>query len=293
MKIIKKDKVIYNFSPDNNPVDKVKLNEVFWIETEDCYGGQIKTEKDTRPHIDTSITDASTGPIEIEDVYAGDTICVDIIRIELASRGVMVTSPGLGFLGEFIKTADTRIIPIKGNTAYFSNDIKLPLTPMIGVLGVAPEKGRIHCATPGDHGGNMDTKEIKERNKVYFPVFVDGANLAAGDIHACMGDGELSGTGIEIAGKIQLKVTKVDNFEIKMPIIESDKSFMVISSESSFEKATKKGLMFAVALISRYRKLSFPDAYRLLSATCDLEISQIVNPLITIRVRIPKYVISI
>lgn len=293
MKTIKKDKVIYSFSPNNSPIGTVKLNEVFWIETEDCYGGQIKTEKDTRPNIDTSIMDASTGPVKIEDVYAKDTICVEILKIQIASQGVMVTAPGLGPLGDFIKTADTKIIPIEDNIAYFSDDIKLPLTPMVGVLGVAPEKGEIHCATPGDHGANMDTKEIKEGNKAYFPVFVDGANLAAGDIHACMGDGELSGTGIEIAGKIQLKVTKVDNLKIKMPIVESDKSLMIISSENTFKKATKKGLKFAVDLISKYKKLSFPDAYRLLSATCDLQISQIVNPLITIRVRIPKYILAL
>ncbi|MFQ9935015.1 MAG: acetamidase/formamidase family protein [Phascolarctobacterium faecium] len=29
---------------------------------------------------------------------------------------------------------------------------------------------------------------------MYLPVFVSGANLALGDLHACMGDGELSGT---------------------------------------------------------------------------------------------------
>lgn len=117
----------------------------------------------------------------------------------------------------------------------------------------------------------MDTKEIKEGNKVYFPVIVDGANLAAGDIHVCMGDGELTGTGIEIAGKIQLKVTKANNFKITMPIVESKKSLMVISSESTFKKATKKGLRSAVDLISTYTKISFPDAYRLLGAICDLQ----------------------
>ena len=30
----------------------------------------------------------------------------------------------------------------------------------------------------------------------YLPVSVPGAGLAVGDLHACMGDGELSGTGI-------------------------------------------------------------------------------------------------
>lgn len=46
---------------------------------------------------------------------------------------------------------------------------------MIGVLGVAPAEGSVHCAVPGDHGSNMDTKLIKVGSKVYLPVFVSGA----------------------------------------------------------------------------------------------------------------------
>ena len=34
--------------------------------------------------------------------------------------------------------------------------------------------------------------------------------------------------------------------------------------------------------------LDFPDAYRLLSATCDIQISQVVNDWKTVRVRCPK-----
>lgn len=113
----------------------------------------------------------------------------------------MVTSPGLGVLGEKITEAHTKIIPIKNGFAEFNEKIRLPLTPMIGVLGVAPAEGSVHCAVPGDHGSNMDTKLIKVGSKVYLPVFVSGANLALGDLHACMGDGELSGTGIETAGQ--------------------------------------------------------------------------------------------
>lgn len=36
------------------------------------------------------------------------------------------------------------------------------------------------------------------------------------------------------------------------------------------------------------KSLDFPDAYRLLSATCDIQISQVVNDSLTVRVRAPK-----
>jgi len=288
IKVVGKEKVIYNFSPGNMPVDEVDLNEDFWVETEDCYCGQIKTERDLRPNIDITIMDAATGPIRINGVAAGDVICVSVEEIELASQGVMVTSPGLGPLGDLIGEPNTKVIAIKDGYAHFSENIKLPLAPMVGVLGVAPKQGEIHCATPGDHGANMDTKDVRVGSKVYLPVFVDGANLAVADLHACMGDGELSGTGIETAGRVRLRVTKAKTGKLLMPVVEDEDSFMVVSSEKTFGEAARKGIKYSVELLQAALGLCFPDAYRLLSAACDLRISQIVNPLITVRISIPK-----
>ena len=44
MKIFAKDKVVFNFSKANQPVYFVEPGETFWVETDDCYSGQIKTE---------------------------------------------------------------------------------------------------------------------------------------------------------------------------------------------------------------------------------------------------------
>ena len=37
----------------------------------------------------------------------------------------------------------------------------------------------------------MDNTKIKAGATLYLPVFHEGALLAMGDVHACMGDGEL------------------------------------------------------------------------------------------------------
>ena len=55
MKIFAKDKVVFNFSKANQPVYFVEAGETFWVETDDCYSGQIKTETVLRPDIDISI----------------------------------------------------------------------------------------------------------------------------------------------------------------------------------------------------------------------------------------------
>lgn len=288
MRVIRSDNVIYAFSPENEPIEWVDLNEEFWMELKDCYSGQIKTENDLRPNIDASIMNAATGPVGIRGVQRGDVIVVTIHEIELAPQGVMVTAPGLGPLGDLIEQANTKVIPIRHGLAYFSDNIQIRLAPMIGVLGVAPAEGEIRCVIPGNHGGNLDTKDIKAGSKVYFPVFVDGANLAAGDLHACMGDGEISGTGIEISGHVRLEVGKVTGISLNGPVVETESAFMVIASAETFDRAARKAILWGAQLLERALEIDFPDAYRLLSATSDLRISQIVNPLLTVRVAIPK-----
>lgn len=64
------------------------------------------------------------------------------------------------------------------------------------------------CRTiPGrENGGNCDIKNLSRGCKVYFPVFVEGANLSMGDMHFSQGDGEVSFCGtIEMSRFLQLK----------------------------------------------------------------------------------------
>ncbi|MDR1785656.1 MAG: acetamidase/formamidase family protein [Spirochaetaceae bacterium] len=286
--MIPKDQVIFSFNPHNPNRYEVDDGETFWVETDDCYSGQIKDKTVLRPDIDISIMDCSVGPIGVKGAEPGDVLCVDVEDIQFAPQGVMVTSPGLGVLGNRITRADTKIIPIRGGFAFFSDTIQLPLTPMIGVMGVAPARGDVHCAIPGDHGSNMDTKIITIGSKVYLPVSVPGAGLALGDLHACMGDGELSGTGIETAGKVRITTTVIRGLALKRPVVETADSIYVIASAATLDEAIPVAVEDMTALLMKKKSLDFADAYRLLSATCDIQISQVVNDAKTVRVRAPK-----
>lgn len=290
MRVIPKDKVIFSFNANNTAFYEVENGETFWVETDDCYSGQIKNSSIKRPDIDISIMDCSVGPIDVKGAMPGDTLCVEVLAIELAPQGVMVTSRGLGVLGDKITEPDTKIIPIKDGFAYFSDEIRLPLTPMIGVCGVAPKPGLdIHCAVPGDHGANMDTKMVRVGSRVYLPVSVVGAGLAVGDLHACMGDGELSGTGIETPGRVCIKTEVYKDLLVKRPVVETRESLYFLASDKTLEAATQVAVDDAVAFLMKKLSLSFPDAYRLLSATCDIQISQMVNDMLTVRVHCPKF----
>jgi len=77
--------------------------------------------------------------------------------------------------------------------------VEARLKPFIGSIGVAPRFGRIETTlAPGEYGGNMDCVETCEGTTVYLPVWVRGAYLAFGDVHALQGDGELNGTALEV-----------------------------------------------------------------------------------------------
>ena len=157
MRVIPKDKVIFSFNAEHPCQYTVQDGETFWVETDDCYSGQITDASVKRPDIDISIMDCSVGPIAVQGARPGDTLCVEILAIEFGPQGVMVTSKGLGVLGDRITEPDTKVIPIRDGFAHFSDTIRLPLTPMVGVCGVAPKPGLdVHCAVPGDHGSNLD-----------------------------------------------------------------------------------------------------------------------------------------
>lgn len=51
---------------------------------------------------------------------------------------------------------------------------------------------------PREHGGNMDIRYLQVGVTVYLPCYVDGCGLAIGDPHFAQGDGEVSGTAIEM-----------------------------------------------------------------------------------------------
>ena len=288
MKKLERDQTINYFTPDLVSVMTVDLNEQFKVETHDCYGGQVQDEHTSRWDIDRSIINLATGPIYINGLKVGDVVKLDIDNIELGSSGIMMTDTGLGVLGDTIQKESTKILPVKDGFVEFSDHIRLPIKPMVGVIGLATKKDKIHTDTPGRHGGNMDTTDIKAGNSLYLPVFQDGGLLAMGDLHATMGDGELDGTGVEIDGEVTLTASKVEGLSISNPIVESPDAFFFIASAKTLYEAIKIASQNTVDHLTNVLKEDYEMAYRLLSACCDIRISQVVNPLVTVRVRVPK-----
>ncbi|KAF2958626.1 formamidase [Thermotoga sp. Ku-13t] len=286
MKIVPKSDVIYAFSPHMKPVLSVRPGETVQFETLDALGGQIQNEKDVM-NLDFSKVNPATGPVFVEGAEAGKTLVVEINDIRISSnRGVIVAEEGFGVLRDIVKGFRAKILPIRDGNVLF-NDLSIPVRPMIGVIGVAPQEEEFPTGTAHRHGGNMDTKEITIGSKVYLPIFQEGALLALGDVHAVMGDGEVCVSACEVPAIVTVKVDVLVR-TIEWPMVETDRDFYVLVSLPGLEKACEEATRVAVKMLSEARKLSFEDAYMLASLIVDVGISQLVDPNLTAKARIPK-----
>jgi amidase len=292
MKIIPKDKFVYAMSKESPVVERVADGEVFAFDTMDAFSNQIVSETDLFESADWSTVNPATGPVFIEGAEPGDVLAVDILDIEVGSTGVMVAVPKMGALGHIIDRSESKIIEIKNGFALFNENIALHLDPMIGVIGVAPSGEPVPNGTPDCHGGNMDTKVIKKGNRIYLPVNVDGGVLALGDLHAVMSDGEVGICGVEVGGRVTVRVQIIKNKKLETPIVESDNHWYVIGSDVDLDSAVKFTLSQTHQFLSARLHLPTNEICMLMSLICDLQISQIVDPKITCRMAIQKTPLS-
>lgn len=184
------------------------------------------------------------------------------------------------------------LMAIEDGVISFSDKVKIPLRPMIGVTDVAPADGQsIACGSPGYHGGNMDNTMVTIGSILYFPVFVPGALLAMGDLHAAMGDGEICGTGVEAPGVVRVKVEVLKNKPITSPVLETETQFTTIGSCLDLHDAATLATNDMADLICARTGMDLYEASMLLSACGDLQICQVVDPLMTARMCMPKFIL--
>lgn len=290
MKYLKKDSAFYAFSRDLPPAIKIEAGEKVVMETNDCIGGQIKSEGDSMANVDLNRINPASGPVYIEGAERGHTLVVDIHEINVEDRGIMLAIPGTGTLGDLI-TEETRIIPIREGRVEFNEKVSLPLKPMIGVIGTAPENGAVPAGFPGDHGGNMDCKLIAAASRVYLPVNCPGALLGMGDLHGLMGDGEAVTTALEVAGEVTFSVNIIKGRPFPLPFVETADRVATIYSALTSDEAARGAARHMAKYLTDYLELGINEAGMLLSIAGNLKFCQVVNPLQTVRMEFPREIL--
>jgi amidase len=287
-----KDHRVFAFDGSAEPAVRVPAGTRLRLETADCFDDQVQTPDDALASVDWDRVNPATGPVFVEGAGPGDVLSVLIESIDVGDQGVMAVAPGFGVLGEDFPEIVQRIVPIEDGTARIADGIAVPLRPMIGVIGVAPAGAPVATASPGAHGGNMDTRLIGRGTVLYLPVAHEGALLAAGDLHAAMGDGEICGTGVEVCGSITLRLDVRRDLHIEEPVLETPDSWVTIASAETLDAAAEAATRHMARLLTERLGISLEVATMLMSAAGDLQISQIVDPLRTSRFALPRSVIA-
>ena len=91
----------------------------------------------------------------------------------------------------------------------------------------------LRTVPPRENGGNMDIRYLTTGTTLYLPCLVDGCGLAVGDFHYAQGDGEVSGTAIEMGGNLTVTVRVEENGPdlSRGPHLEGSASALGIPSE--------------------------------------------------------------
>jgi len=287
MRVIGRENLIYAYSAKNPVALKVESGESFILETHDRFT-EIKDFSNILGSDATRIN-AVTGAVFVKEAKPGNVLKVELQKLEIAQEeGVIVAFPKRGAFGEKVPEPRKKIVPLENGYAVFNEKIRIPLSPHVGRIGVAPATGEIPTAMPDSHGGNLDNKDFIAGTTIYLPVFHEGALLGAGDFHALMGDGESVISGIEVAGKATFLCTVLKDFSLTDPFLVTPEKAMTMASAKTLDEAARKALDNMATLLSRAHKIDYVEAAMLLSIAGDVHVCQLVNPQVTVKVMVQR-----
>jgi acetamidase/formamidase len=235
-------KLNYAISRFNEPKLRIDPGETILVETEDAWSGQVRKKGDRRDYSTMPFGNPQSGPIYVNGAEEGDSLAVRINDIKpTIDKGFTRTPPYWWYIGstesaaleKFLQPSlagNIRLCPIHDGRVYFSDEYTLPYQPFIGTIGTAPALESISSGNPGNHGGNMDLPDVCVGNTIYLPVYVDGALLHLGDVHAIQGDGEITGSAVEMPSECNLTIGLLKKRTIPLPRIESEEHIMAVAS---------------------------------------------------------------
>ncbi len=278
MRRLLRDHRQYSFSGAHAPVLTIEPGESIIVETNDARTGSVRTSADLldKPH--PLGANPVTGPIQVAGAEPGDSLVVHVRDIALGRQAYTGVKAKIGLLADSAPHYVTKILPVEEGYIRFSDTLRFPVWSMIGAIGVAPPTGEIASLYPGPHGGNMDNKFVRPGCSLHLPVLIRGANLALGDVHASMGDGEVSMVGLETEAEVTIKVDLAKRVEIARPWMEDDARWITTGDGMDTDEALRMACREMVALLMRRLKISFEEAYMLASIRADLAVCQACDP---------------
>ena len=229
------------------------------------------------------------GPVFVKGARPGDTLEVEVLDLHPKGWGWTGIIPGFGLLEEEFATPYLRIWDLSaGDHTTLQENIRIPLDPFCGTMGVAPaEAGEIPVMPPGVFGGNMDIRHLHKGARLFLPVQVEGALFSCGDCHAAQGDGEVCVTGIEapmhVAARFWVRKDRTvpePQFITPGPLTRKydEKGYYATTGIApDLMEAARKAVRHMIGWLTATHGLTPEDAYVLCSVAVDLKISEVVD----------------
>ena len=274
MTTIARDQITTVFDPNQKPVCRTEIGDTLLFETLDAVAGKISTvEEALEVFLPREQANPATGPVYIKGAKPGDSLAVSIVDIDVTgiAYGRVVNS---GVIIDELKPPHANITPVANGVVRFNNRLSFRARPMIGVIGVAPADSRMHTFYPGDHGGNLDVNVTRVGSTVYLPVRVDGALLCIGDVHASMGDGELTGGGLDVSAIVTVQTKVHRDLRWERVVIETVDSWCTVGNAPSLSDAVRRATSDMATLLANRLDMSREEAFVLIGAAGDARIGQ-------------------
>jgi acetamidase/formamidase len=245
-----------------------------------------------------------TGPFYVEGAIPGDTLVVHFNRIRL-NRDSAISSP-LIVNGALTPAYVEQRKPVEGYNSDWKLDLqdgfaslakptdtmkdyRVPLAPMLGCVGVAPQGGmRYRSGFLGSYGGNMDYNQLREGITVYLPVYVLGALLFVGDGHAAQGAGELTGNALETSMDIEFTVELQAGGAPPNPRMENPDYLMASGIAGSIDEAFRGATTNLVRWLERMYGLNAAEVSSVLGTAMVYDVAEVVDPQPHVVAKVPK-----
>ena len=287
-------KVHHKWDKRNPPAIEIESGDTVHCETAEVTNDQVTPgcAASVIGRIDFAQLYPLAGPIYVKSAEPGDILEIEILRLEPLQWGWAGIIPGLGLLAEDFTEPYIRHFDLSnGSTAPLGDNIRIPIQPFCGTMGVATdEEGALDVLPPTKGAGNIDTRHLTAGTRLHLPVYVKGALFSAGDCHAAQGDGEVCVTGLECPMKFSLRFNVRKGrtlppwrYEFVTPPgalqARSDARGYFVHSALGPDLMTnaKNAVRGVIDWLVGEKGLSREDAYVLCSLAADLKISQIVD----------------
>jgi len=268
--------------------------------TVDTYG---RDEKDVQASMPGN---PGTGPFYVEGAMPGDTVAIHFISLKTNRATARMNTqldgrvlfPGYSQSAGAVRDNVWLIDPAKGAAALRTpseklKNFKVPLKPMMGVVGVAFPGG---LSTPnrdlGEWGGNLDYTEIKAGVTLYLPVYQAGAMIFMGDGHAVQGHGEVAGQGLETTLAAEFKVTLIKGQPLQQPWAENADHIMVSGIDGSLNDAMQRATTGLARWLKRTYELDDSEVAAVLGTSLEYDIAEVVDPKFHVVAKLRKDVLS-